>query len=46
MKELTSSNLSIPLILLSQNIIERPGLQLRDVAELTSLTEVFLGIFT
>ena len=41
----TSGDLSVPLVLLREHVVERPGLQLRDVAQLARLPEILLGIF-
>ena len=41
----TSGDLSVPLVLLREHVVERPGLQLGDVAQLARLPEILLGIF-
>ena len=41
----TSGDLSVPLVLLREHVVERPGLQLGDVAQLARLAEILLGIF-
>ena len=42
----TSGDLSVPLVLLREHVVERPGLQLGDVAQLARLAEILLGIFS
>ena len=44
-KEVHLSDLWLPLVLLGEDVVQRPGLQLRDVSQLSRLAEILLGIF-